>query len=290
MLLSACDPLVEGIPSTSNTVPSQQKPEIIPSKQPEPDIIPSEQPEPDIITPEFDTSNLLSRNNRLLELEFIESINLSASIIGLQAVDDKDGNVSNKITYERVGFKQTTIGYYYFVRYDIEDSSGNSNSLEIPFSVIKNVQIDSSNFADYFELLFIYNWYNTYDGTLAYYVETFLTPQNNDIQISSSALYFISEINYTWKQRYRERDCRLNCVSSTRDGNRVQEIRTSIGSAYYNEAVPYFLKSESIELWGTSFRIASKYEYSSVSDSQVNKSTSFVISGSAIATIMLTDL
>ena len=289
LMLVSCDPLVDGfLPAGDETMtPEATSPGTVRPEITEPEIVII-----DDSPPIFDTNALLPIRGRLIDFSLLENTNISANAMGLKAYDDVDGDISDRITYELIGYENLSYGYYYIARYKVSDSSNNTNTIDIPFIVYMSLQINESNFSELFDIQVLYSDFGrTYSGDQIVYAEVFISPlETVNLEILSSFIRIDNITNYSWSQTVYRRPCSGSCTLRTDK----KSIQTSISvyppSGLYSDDSVVFLDSKSTELWGTKFSITSTAEYASVGFSQVTKSTTFKILGSAEVRLFITDI
>lgn len=111
----------------------------------------------DTIIPTFSTDRLVELEDRLLSLEEANNYRFNDTNISLEAFDNRDGDITNRIKAEPLGLELREIGYYYYIRFSVEDRSGNYNYIDIPFIVLQPIDVNESNFYDYFDFSYEYN-------------------------------------------------------------------------------------------------------------------------------------
>lgn len=111
----------------------------------------------DTIIPTFSTDRLVELEDRILTLEEANNYRFNDTNISLEAFDNRDGDITSRINAEPLGLELWDVGYYYFIRFSVEDRSGNYNYIDIPFIVLQPIDINGSNFYDYFDFSYEYD-------------------------------------------------------------------------------------------------------------------------------------
>jgi hypothetical protein len=257
--------------------------------------------------PVINTSRMIDLSNRAIDINYIESVDLSANKIGITASDNRDGNVTRNIQYDYLGLENRRTGFYLYVRYYVTDRAGNYTSVDVPFVVYDRITINSSNFNDYFTFRKEYVPIQAYIpgsvSNLSYIIRTSVVSKF-DIRLSSSSLRYSSETTLSWVRIVNETRSRWNgrTYQTTSDTIRTplsQVVRANgaIGNGQYlRNMISSTLSTSEVRLNDTDYRTVNQSfpccyfaTHQVVRDNNVTKSTKYQITGSAEAILFITD-
>lgn len=252
---------------------------------------------PDQEVPVISTSNLKNINQRMINFNNLSNTNISATTIGLRAIDNRDGDISHLIQYEPMGFYEGIEGYYFYVRYRVSDKAGNFNFLDIPYIVFEDVQINTNNYSEFLNFTVQYTQVS-FAGlyrNLSYNLDLYVRPKI-DFQLYNSTLRYNVNMNFSWTRRSSTRDQNFRYTYSSSDQSDHKVVTGSLQEGLYFQTNSIPLKFEYISLKNTDYQqyfqrfpCCQTTTYDSVSDSNVKKNYIVSVSGNATARIYYTD-
>jgi hypothetical protein len=252
---------------------------------------------PDQEAPVFFTSNLKNRNQRMINLGSLHSSNISAASIGLRANDNRDGDISDFIDYEVLGFYQGQEGYYYYVRYFVYDRAENFTHIDIPYIVFEDISINSSNYSQFLDFNIFYRQVSVAGlySNLAYNVDLYLKPKT-DFQLLNSTLRYTVDIKFNWTRNMSVRDQNFRYTYYNSNHSEDRKVSGSLQQGLYFGSNSIPLKFEYVSLRDTDYRqhlqtfpCCTTTTHESVRDFNVRKNYIVTITGSATARIYYTD-
>lgn len=110
----------------------------------------------DTVIPTFSTNRLTLIEKRVLSLEQANNYEFRDLDIGLEAFDNRDGNITKRIEAQPLGLELIDEGFYYYIRFSVEDRSSNYNYIDIPFIVYESKSITGNEFFDYLDVSYEY--------------------------------------------------------------------------------------------------------------------------------------